>query len=240
MKNSRCFIITGCHRGGTSLTSHLCYKMGMFFGEKEYLIEPDFSNTDGYYENREFTTLNDNILQAAGGAWYNPPGRDAIDNVIPQYIDRVKKLIEKHKSNFWGIKDPRLSYAFPIYKPYLEDINIILIKRDRSEVINSIYRTHIGSIPTEYRTKERIGWLYDEYMSRGQELADNYPSIELFFEKYFSSPDNEIKKLANFLRYDGDMASIKPIIKPELRHFEAGAKKKSRRFKIYCEIEEIL
>ena len=214
---NKTILIIGMHRSGTSLISHLCCEMGMSLGKKECLTEADPGNTDGYWENKEFTELNDRVLEKAGGTWFNPPGKDKIEKVVDEFKEEAKKLVNKHKGSLWGIKDPRLIYTLPIYE--LKNVHIVFARRNVKNIINSIYRSHIAAISPDYRQIDRIKWLCEEYIERGAELAKQYPSAMVYYENFFKNPRKEIQKIADFLEYDKSVNSLKKIIKPELKHF---------------------
>src|SRR5258708_12379235 len=64
--------ITGMHRSGTSLIANLLGRCGLYLGEEDDLLPPSPDNTDGYWENRRFVSLNDEILLTLGSAWDSP------------------------------------------------------------------------------------------------------------------------------------------------------------------------
>ena len=61
--------ITGMHRFGTSLVANLLYSCGLYMGEAEDMMPATVDNPKGYWENRKFIDLNDEILRELDGNW---------------------------------------------------------------------------------------------------------------------------------------------------------------------------
>lgn len=64
--------ITGMHRSGTSLVTNLLRLCGLYLGDEQDLMPATPDNQRGYWENRKFSDLNDEILAALGGTWDLP------------------------------------------------------------------------------------------------------------------------------------------------------------------------
>jgi hypothetical protein len=84
--------ITGMHRSGTSMITRALHDSGLHLigtGAEE-LIDAAEDNPEGFWENKAIVACNDELLEAAGGAWDNPP------DLPPQAVDdpRVAHVAE--------------------------------------------------------------------------------------------------------------------------------------------------
>src|SRR5688572_33259510 len=59
----------GMHRSGTSLVSRTLNLLGVQLGSDERLLPPNEENPKGYWEQRSFVNLNDEMLERFGGRW---------------------------------------------------------------------------------------------------------------------------------------------------------------------------
>src|SRR5947209_20224574 len=61
--------IAGAHRSGTSMLARLLHTCGLYLGPESDLVPGRADNPDGFWENRWFVALNDEVLNEVGGAW---------------------------------------------------------------------------------------------------------------------------------------------------------------------------
>src|SRR5690242_13974954 len=100
---SRCVVILGMHRSGTSCLTRILNHAGLQLGDKLLSASvPD--NLLGHWENRSALDINDRILAASSGAWDRVPDRlvidDAVASEIVQFVGQWKPDV------IWGWKDP--------------------------------------------------------------------------------------------------------------------------------------
>ena len=72
-------IITGMHRTGTSAIANMLYELGLDFGDPSEFITADRWNVEGYFENKEVTFLNDDIILgefAPSRQYWTTPGQN--------------------------------------------------------------------------------------------------------------------------------------------------------------------
>ena len=55
------------------MMTRLLHACGLYLGPKEALMPPQTDNPDGFWEHLGFVALNDELLDALGGAWDLPP-----------------------------------------------------------------------------------------------------------------------------------------------------------------------
>src|SRR5436190_13374452 len=90
--------IAGMHRSGTSMVAKALRQGGLYLGEDADLVMPAPDNPEGFYEHARFVTLDDDLLQAIGGAWDHPPEcppMAADDPRVARFRDRAVRLIEE-------------------------------------------------------------------------------------------------------------------------------------------------
>jgi hypothetical protein len=103
--------VTGMHRTGTSMVARALRFAGVYLGDDRDLLEPAPDNPDGFFEHAGFVRLDDDLLEATGGSWDQPPplGPMAADDARVTELqsaarDLVTSLAVEHP---WGWKDPR-------------------------------------------------------------------------------------------------------------------------------------
>ena len=58
------------------MLTRLLHACGLYLGEKSELMPSQADNPDGFWEHLGFVALNDELLNALGGAWDLPPKAD--------------------------------------------------------------------------------------------------------------------------------------------------------------------
>ena len=133
---SKCLIIVGMHRSGTSFTASLLQNAGLDVGEK--FIEKNNGNPKGYFENEEFCNFHIKVLQE------NKLDQNGWDlKTIPfqkKYEQETRELVTKIESSNWGWKDPRTTLFLNFWKQLLPDACFLFVFRPPWEVVDSIYR----------------------------------------------------------------------------------------------------
>ena len=114
------------------------HTLGIHMGN--HLIGPAPSNPKGHFENLEWVTLNDQLLQSQGFSWHNPP-KKMLSMPSIELENKMKQLLLSQKKPIWGLKDPRTILTFNIWKPLLEEISevvYIFLHRDYSSSLRSL------------------------------------------------------------------------------------------------------
>jgi len=200
------------HRSGTSLISAFIQSMGVFIGDD--LIGAAPSNELGHFEDKEFTFLNEEILARAGGNWKNIPPLSRIEQSFIRHLPEVKRLIEKHKRDVWGWKDPRNSILFPFYVNVVDNPHLVICWRNPVSVAMSLNKR--DKIPVVDALK--LICVYYKHITDGlSALHKEIPWCMINYEKIIERDKQQLEKLKEFigLNKDPDLS----LIKPELRHF---------------------
>ena len=113
--------VLGMHRAGTSVVASLLELLGAHLGPVAHLMEPDETNPAGFWEHQGLTDLNDELLDAYGGSWHEPPalGGGWEDEAAATPIRaKARLLIEADFAEkiFCAWKDPRTCLTLPFWR----------------------------------------------------------------------------------------------------------------------------
>lgn len=177
-------IILGMHRSGTSLTAQWLHKCGLNLGDG--LLEADFSNKNGHYEDLDFLTLHKDILRfnklRETGLRGNV-GELVLNNYFEKKIEYnyyFKKSLHKQ----WGWKEPRTCLLINKYYNLDPEAKVLVIFRNLGEVRTSLIKRDV---------KRRLGNLHKQSII-------NQIKIKTFTERYktkWAIEQNELYKEVN-------------------------------------------
>ena len=100
-------------------------------------MPPQVDNPGGFWEHLSFVALNDELLEALGGAWDLPPksNESLSDERLDVLRTKARLLIEVFQSaQIWGWKDPRNSLTLPFWEDLLPGLKTLIIVRNPLEV----------------------------------------------------------------------------------------------------------
>lgn len=139
-------IIAGFHRSGTSLTAQLLHRAGLFLGHE--LLEANFSNPYGHFEDKEVVDLHQEVLAANDRTWL-------VDESFLPVVDRshwetMRKIVERRNTahRLWGFKDPRACMFMALWKYLLPDAKVLLVYRHFTGPARSLARRHSSALFT--------------------------------------------------------------------------------------------
>lgn len=130
--SSKCLIITGMHRSGTSLIASYLNICGVNIGEN--LLMPFTDNIKGYYEDIDFLKFHRKILEK------NKRDMFLAKNLLYD-IDDLKEavsLVQKKSNALWGWKDPRTTLFLDFWLLLIGSPYFLFLYRNPSEVIDSL------------------------------------------------------------------------------------------------------
>src|SRR3989337_2456670 len=98
--------IAGMHRSGTSLIARMLNLCGLYLGSEDDLLSAAPDNPEGFWENRQFLNINDNILFALNGNWAVPPTFEPgweFSEILDDYYQDAERLIKEIDGHpTWG------------------------------------------------------------------------------------------------------------------------------------------
>ena len=178
-------MVLGMHRSGTSALTRLLNLHGAALGGD--VVPADETNIVGYWENRRFMQLNNDILKALGSTWHDvrplPSGWQTAD-AVRKCQNRIEQEVEHqfNKLPLWALKDPRTCRLMPLWMGVFEKLSVdtsyVLIGRHPYEVAASIERRnglprekclllwliHVLEAEAKTRGKKRVLLTYDEML----------------------------------------------------------------------------
>ena len=199
--------ITGMHRSGTSLIANLLGRCHLYLGEEDELLPPSPDNSDGYWENRRFVSLNEEILFTMGHAWDSPSSTAREGWPYEERFNSLRVRAEILVGEFanrepWGWKDPRTSLTLPFWQsldgilmPFWlgrgQKLKIVVCLRDPMEVFQSLQDRHF--------TPNLSGlnlWL--TYNRRILDTVLPEDRIVTHFDAYFDNACDELTRVLDF------------------------------------------
>ena len=143
--------ITGMHRSGTSMITRALHDSGLHLigtGAEE-LIDAAEDNPEGFWENKAIVACNDELLEATGGAWDNPPELPplAVDDPRVAHIGDASTaaLAALSEHDHWGFKDPRTCLTAAYWLDLEPELRFIICVRHPLEVALSLKRRNQNS-----------------------------------------------------------------------------------------------
>jgi hypothetical protein len=195
------------HRSGTSVVSGLLHKSGIFMGdERSFIPKPNPENPEGFFENYDFRTINDEVLEKNGYVvkdWHT-----ALPDLNASFFTRrkINKTLRSYhkKHSKWGWKDPRQMLTLRIWLSslrklkLLNKVRIVFVYRNPFSVCKSMQKR--GNLESQKQGLD-LWKLYNETA-----IADlgqfNTPTLYFSFEKLREKPERILDKLAQFSEVD--------------------------------------
>lgn len=191
--NNNPIIILGMHRSGTSIMGGVLSRLGVDMGKE--LVGKRWSNPLGHFEDKEFLSLNNRILEAAGGGWDAPPVRDAIQAQKDNFTEEIKDVIRRKRSSLWGWKDPRTSLTIKLYLPYLTNPYFIVCQRDHQAIAKSLRRRD----NMEIEEGIRLAKIYEERINDFFKANPKLRMLDIAYEEMLAVPEKQLKRTIDFL-----------------------------------------
>jgi O-antigen biosynthesis protein len=137
-ENQAVIIITGMHRSGTSLTTSLLQKAGLYIGDR--LMGASTGNVKGHFEDLDFVEFHQKVLESQGISIAGWTEKKSIE-VQQQYLKPAQDLIlARQDQPVWGWKDPRTTLFLDFWSELIPAAKYLFIYRSPWEVIDSLFR----------------------------------------------------------------------------------------------------
>ena len=183
---SRCVLVLGMHRGGTSAFAGTLQALGVDFGDD--LLPGQVENPLGFFEDRTVVRVNDGVLDSVGSFWCDPlPDLDdrGWERHAQMLLDEaaLKLTAGFGRASLWGLKDPRLCRLLPLWLPLLTrlestpccvlavrhpaEVAASLLARNRMEPKNAqlLWLEHLLAAEFNTRGLRRVFVTYDGLMT---------------------------------------------------------------------------
>ncbi len=181
----------------------------------EELIDAAEDNPEGFWENKAIVACNDDLLEAAGGAWDNPPELPPLavdDPRVAHLADAATAAISALSERApWGFKDPRASLTAAYWLDLCPDLRFVICVRHPLEVALSLKRRNQNSYSLGLR-------LWERYYATVLDLVPRERRIVTHYDTFFVDPDGEIARLCAF----AGLAPVPPRVRTDLRHHTIG------------------
>ena len=206
----RCIMVVGCHRSGTSAVAGALHHMGVDMGSE--LLKPSPFNPRGYYEDRPFVLLNEEIVLDWANPLFSPPE--------PALMERIREYIARRdEAKIWGVKDPRLCITAHWIAHLFPELRVVSVERSPMASAESLLRVYRDFGRAKAR---RIVFIYNKMR---EDFVNSFkgPVMRIAYESLVMEPRFWVEELAAFA-FDG--LDVKPnveaaveYIDPELCHY---------------------
>lgn len=141
LKENKVLCILGMHRSGTSLTANWLSACGLNLGDN--LIDGDYSNQKGHFEDKDFLQLHKDILisnKLDGSGLFLP--KDHLLSISDYHKKKIDHLLhfKNDLHHQWGWKEPRTCLFIEEYLKLLPELKVLIIHRPIIESIQSLLK----------------------------------------------------------------------------------------------------
>jgi hypothetical protein len=194
---SRCVMVVGIPRAGTSMVAGILHKCGVDMGAGHFQNK-DKANPRGYFEDLQWRYANQRVT----GKGYSIQAAN-IEQVGKKQRGIWRSLVREYKTKpLWGMKDPWLCFVgqfiWPILKSEGVDVRVVFVHRDLDASTASI-RAHVQkSYKGKYKVTPRqiaTTW-YDAFRLRRQEWGG--AGYDVWYEDILENATEKIRWLVNF------------------------------------------
>jgi sulfotransferase family protein len=213
LESNRPIAITGMHRSGTSMITRALHDSGLHLigtGAEE-LIDAAEDNPEGFWENKAIVACNDELLEATGGSWDNPPPFPprAVDDPRVGHVAEagVAAIAALAEHDHWGFKDPRTCLTAGYWLDLEPDLHFVVCVRHPLEVALSLKRRNQNSYSLGLA-------LWERYYATVMELVPADRRIVTHYDTFFVDPHGELARLCEF----AGLTASSPRVRTDLRH----------------------
>ena len=228
MQPQQIFCVLGMHRSGTSVAARLLNLLGVYLGPEKRLMEAGLDNPTGFWEHRELTRLNEEILGCLGGCHLEPP------ELAPGWIKhpaletirhRARQIIDDEfgKVALWGWKDPRNCLTLPFWQDLLPSMKYLICLRNPVDVARSIERRNGVRFENGIR-------LWCGHITHAIQATRGQNRLLLFYEDVLTAPQDEFSRLAQFVgrpelaKRESIRIEVESFVSKMLQHFHTPLK----------------
>jgi hypothetical protein len=224
-------VVLGMHRSGTSMIAGVLQKLGVSMGED--FPGKQISNPLGHFEDGDFLTLNNRILESCGGSWSEPPSLQKVLSQKEIFSEEIQHLVQerrqKNQQRFWGWKDPRTCLTIQLFTPFLTAPSFIWCERKKDEIAQSLFQRN--QIPFENGLK-----LTETYQNRISDFVSSNPHLPVLkvsYRDFVENPLDNIISLNEFLGLRLDAVQLEQAVRFVMPRNEIEKAKKALQWKYW-------
>ncbi len=188
MKQS--ILVFGMHRSGTSALAGALSASGVNFGQPDELMPPHIQNPKGFFEHMTVHNICKNLMNSCNSSW------DKISEFCIARIPEDTKAAEQSRflsvaraigsQDLWGIKEPRLSLVYPVFRSLIEDPVIVICLRNPLEVAKSLKTRN------EFSLRHGVA-LWEAYNKSALQVSQGHRRIFVDYARLVSCPKSEMR-----------------------------------------------
>lgn len=213
--------ILGMHRSGTSMVTSLLRDCQLYLGPDEDLAKKALDNVEGFWENKNFVRLNEDILECFGGRWDEPPVFPVhweLNESIDPLFQRASELVQGFKGHEpWGWKDPRNSLTIPFWRKLIPSLNFVVCIRNPLEVAHSLFVRGDSKAASQFQ-------LWQHYYQQILAATTESSRIVTHYQSYFENARAEVNRVANWIGLECSDETVERVyahVSRTLRHHHA-------------------
>ena len=225
---SKCLIVLGMHRSGTSALTGMLSMLGLDPGTSLMPAQEEM-NPKGFWEHGDIVAVHERLLTTLGSFWHDE--RDLPKNwwQLPEVAPFRREVIEVLRRDFgqsplWILKDPRMCRLLPLWLDVFHEVgcapHFVLSLRNPLEVACSLARRDGFS-----EAKSFLLWL--EHLLEAVRWSSGYPRVVVTYDQLLAdwqatSHRIEVGLCLSWPVKGEDVASrIQAFLEPSLRHYYA-------------------
>lgn len=158
-------VVLGAGRSATSAVAKGLHLAGFPMGSP--MLGQSSSQPHGHYEHKPLISLNNQILAELGWSWDDPPPAETVEHSAGRFVDRCADYIRSRGPGQFGMKDPRCTVLWPVWRPAFarfNDIDLITVTVHRTP--ERAAQSLTARDGTDYQTALRITRIYQERLAR--------------------------------------------------------------------------
>jgi GT2 family glycosyltransferase/glycosyltransferase involved in cell wall biosynthesis len=197
------------------MLARLLFSCGLELGPESELMPARPDNPDGFWEHLRFVQLNDEVLNASGGAWDLPP-LPGTDFSGPQFWalgTKGRLLVESFDPNsIWGWKDPRNCLTLSFWRQLIPALKVVMVVRHPLEVAYSMCHRNGSSYALGLR-------LWEIYNRRLLLETASEERIVTTYSSWFEDTEAELNRVLSFTGLNAERTStVTNMVAHDRRH----------------------
>lgn len=225
---SKCIIVLGMHRSGTSALTGVLSMLGPDPGPS-LMPAQEGMNPKGFWEHEDIVAIHDRLLEAMGSFWHDE--RDLPENwwqspVVIPFRHEVIEVLRRDfgQSPLWILKDPRMCRLLPLWLDILHEVGcapyFVIGLRNPFEVARSLERRDGFS-----EAKSSLLWL--EHLLEAERWSRDCPRVVVTYDQLLADWQATSRQIAEGLglswpaKGEDVAARIHAFLEPSLQHHHA-------------------